>query len=57
MPRGVYMPVSHSLIVCWRVPICCASSSWLIPRWRRRALTPSLSQTALRRAMGVVYTV
>src|SRR5215471_5754884 len=58
IPRGRYMPVSHSLIVCWRVPICCASSSWLTPRCLRSARTPSLSQTAFRRAITPAsYTV
>ena len=37
VPRGRYMPVSHSLIVCWRVPSLSDNSRWVIPRWRRSA--------------------
>ncbi len=36
-PRGRYMPVSHSLMVCWRVPRRSESSRWVRPRCRRRA--------------------
>ncbi len=44
VPRGLYWPVSHSLTVCWRVPISQASPRWLSPRWRRRARTRRASQ-------------
>lgn len=36
-PRGAYMPVSHSLIVCWRMPISCDSAVCERPRWVRSA--------------------
>ena len=36
-PLGSYNPISHSLIVCWRVPSLSASSRWVKPRWRRKA--------------------
>jgi hypothetical protein len=42
-PRGRYMPTSHSLMVCWRVPSFSESSCCVRPRWRRNAwmLVPS----------------
>ena len=36
-PRGAYIPVSHSLIVCWRMPISRDSAVCESPRWVRRA--------------------
>jgi len=43
-PRGRYIPVSHSLMVCWRVPSLSDSSCWVRPRCRRRAWMLALSQ-------------
>ena len=42
-PRGRYIPVSHSLMVCWRVPSLADNSLWVRPRCRRNAwmLSPS----------------
>ena len=37
VPRGLYLPTSHSLIVCWRVPNCSASSRWVSPKCCLRA--------------------
>ncbi len=42
-PRGWYMPVSHSLMVCWRVPSWSAISCWVRPMCSRRARTRLLS--------------
>jgi hypothetical protein len=36
-PRGAYIPVSHSLIVCCRIPISRDSAVCESPRWVRRA--------------------
>jgi hypothetical protein len=36
-PRGAYIPVSHSLIVCCRIPISRESAVCESPRWVRRA--------------------
>jgi hypothetical protein len=36
-PRGAYIPVSHSLIVCWRMPISRDSAVCESPRWVRRS--------------------
>ena len=46
-PRGSYLWVSHSLIVCWRVPSCSAIFSWVRPRWLRNARTSLLVQRRL----------
>jgi hypothetical protein len=43
VPRGSYIPVSHSLIVCWRVPSLSAISRWVSPRWCLNAWMCSLS--------------
>ncbi len=50
--------VSHSLIVCWRVPSSSAISCWVRPRWRRSAWTREASQSylILLLAIGEVYT-
>ena len=42
-PRGRYIPVSHSLTVCWRMPSLADSSLWVRPRWRRSAWMLALS--------------
>jgi hypothetical protein len=42
-PRGRYMPTSHSLMVCWRVPSCSDISCCVRPRWRRKAWMLALS--------------
>jgi hypothetical protein len=43
VPRGRYIPVSHSLIVCWRVPSFSESPCCVSPKCRRRdwILSPS----------------
>ena len=43
VPRGLYMPVSHSLIVCWRVPSSSASLDCVSLICRRSARTPGPS--------------
>ncbi len=42
-PRGLYMPVSHSLMVCCRVPSCSDNPVCVRLRCRRRAWTLSPS--------------
>ncbi len=42
-PRGWYMPTSHSLMVCWRVPSCSESSCCVRPRCFLKAWMLALS--------------
>lgn len=47
VPRGLYIPISHSLIVCWRVPSSSASLAWVSLICRRNARTPGPSHLVL----------
>jgi hypothetical protein len=59
VPRGLYIPVSHSLIVCWRVPNSSASLDCVNLICRRSALTPDPSHLilCLSTMLGLFYTV